>query len=162
MSETRTIGFVLNGTTHRLDVPVNLVLADLIRDAFFLTGCKVACDQGVCGACTVLVDDVPTASCGTFAFEIDGTSVETVEGLSGADGRLSALQREFLEGDAYQCGFCTAGMILSVKALLRWHADPDNATVKQFLSANTCRCTGYQAILQAALRAVAAARREDG
>jgi carbon-monoxide dehydrogenase small subunit len=139
--------FIVNGVTRSLDVADNQTLAELLREQLGLTGCKVGCDQGVCGACTVLVDGVPVAACSSFAFMADGASIETIEGL--ARGRIDPVQQAFLETGAVQCGFCTAGLIMSVHALLRRDPDPDDATISHWLEAHVCRCTGYTAILNA-------------
>jgi aerobic carbon-monoxide dehydrogenase small subunit len=142
------ITLTVNGRTHRLNVPPHRVLADLLRDELQLTGCKIGCDQGVCGACTVLVDGMPATACTTFAFELDGKPITTIEGVA-AGGELDSVQRAFLDHGAFQCGFCTPGMILSVKALLTRHPDPDEPLIRQWLNANICRCTGYQMIVEA-------------
>jgi carbon-monoxide dehydrogenase small subunit len=155
MSVPIDIAITVNGRTHRLSVAPRRILADVLREDLQLTGCKIGCDQAVCGACTVLVDDLPTTACTTFAFELDGKTVTTIEGLSG-DGVLHPIQRAFLDHGAFQCGFCTPGMILSVKALLARHPDPGDALIRQWLSANICRCTGYQMIVEA-VRAAAKA-----
>ena len=145
------IALDVNGVSHVLSVLPNLVVADLLREELALTGCKIGCDQSVCGGCTVLVDGMPVAACATFAFELDGKSVTTIEGLS-PDG-LHPVQRAFLALSAFQCGFCTPGMILSVVALLKRHPDPDEMTIREWLNANICRCTGYQTIVDAVLLA---------
>ena len=142
------IAVTINGRDHRLTVPPRRVLADMLREDLHLDGCKIGCDQAVCGACTVLVDDMPITACATFAFEIDGKAVTTIEGLS-QGGDLDPVQRAFLEHGAFQCGFCTPGMILSVKALLARHHELDDALIRQWLNANICRCTGYQMIVEA-------------
>ncbi len=142
------ISLTLNGKTHDLAVAPNIVLADLLRDRFALTGCKVGCDEGVCGACTVLIDGIPAAACATFAFSVNRRSVMTIEGL-GLDGVLSRVQTAFLATGAFQCGFCTSGMILSVVALLARHPDPDDETIRDWLGGNICRCTGYRQIVDA-------------
>jgi len=149
------ITVTINRRTYRLNVPPNRIFADLLREDLLLTGCKIGCDQAVCGACTVLVDGLPVTACTTFAFELDGTAVTTIEGLS-EEGMLHPIQRTFLEHSAFQCGFCTPGMILSVKALLKHYSDPDETTIRQWLDANICRCTGYQMIIEA-VRAAAKA-----
>jgi aerobic carbon-monoxide dehydrogenase small subunit len=150
------ITLTINGRTHRLSVPPRRILADLLRDELHLTGCKIGCDQAVCGACTVLVDDLPVTACSSFAFEFDGKNLTTIEGIA-ADGALDPVQRAFLDHGAFQCGFCTPGMVLSVKALLARHPDPDEPVIRQWLNANICRCTGYQMIIEA-VRAAANAR----
>jgi len=155
MTSRVDIAITVNRRLHRLSVPPNRVVADLLREDLLLTGCKIGCDQAVCGACTVLVDGLPATACTTFAFELDGTAVTTIEGLS-EEGMLHPIQRTFLEHSAFQCGFCTPGMILSVKALLEHYSDPDETTIRQWLDANICRCTGYQMIIEA-VRAAAKA-----
>ena len=156
MTDVIDITLTINGRTHRVSVPPRRILADLLRDELQLTGCKIGCDQAVCGACTVLVDNLPVTACTTFAFELDGKAVTTIEGLA-RDGDLHPIQRAFLEHGALQCGFCTPGMILSVKALLARYPDPVEPLIRQWLSANICRCTGYQMIIEA-VRAAAKAR----
>lgn len=155
MTSRVDIAITVNRRLYRLSVPPNRVVADLLREDLLLTGCKIGCDQAVCGACTVLVDGLPVTACTTFAFELDGTAVTTIEGLS-EEGMLHPIQRTFLEHSAFQCGFCTPGMILSVKALLEHYSDPDETTIRQWLDANICRCTGYQMIIEA-VRAAAKA-----
>jgi carbon-monoxide dehydrogenase small subunit len=124
------------------------MLADLLRDDLALTGTKVACDQAVCGACTVLIDGVPTAACATFAWQAEGRRVLTIEGLA-RDGRLDPVQQAFKAKSAFQCGYCTPGMIMLAKGLLDRNSTPDRATIKAWLQANICRCTGYQMIVEA-------------
>jgi carbon-monoxide dehydrogenase small subunit len=148
MTNTIEIAVTINRRAHQLTVPPRRVLADVLREDLQLLGCKIGCDQAVCGACTVLVDDMPVTACTTFAFELDGKAVTTIEGLA-EGGRLDPVQRAFLEHGAFQCGFCTSGMILSVKALLARHPEPDEALIRQWLNANICRCTGYQMIVEA-------------
>ena len=148
MTDAIDITLTVNGRTHRLNVPPRRILADLLRDELQLTGCKIGCDQAVCGACTVLVDGMPATACTTFAFEVDGRPITTIEGVA-AGGVLDPVQRAFLAHGAFQCGFCTPGMILSVKALLARHPDPDEPLIRQWLNANMCRCTGYQMIIEA-------------
>jgi carbon-monoxide dehydrogenase small subunit len=147
------ISLTLNGKTHDLAVAPNIVLADLLRDRFALTGCKVGCDEGVCGACTVLIDNIPVAACATFAFAADGHSVLTIEGLC-LGGVLNRIQQAFLATGAFQCGFCTPGMILSIVALLAHDPDPDDETIRDWLGGNICRCTGYRQIVDAVRHAV--------
>ena len=145
----------VNGVTHDVAVEPGDALLFVLRDKLDLTGAKYGCGEGACGACTVLVDGLPVTACTTFAFELDGTAVTTIEGLS-EEGMLHPIQRTFLEHSAFQCGFCTPGMILSVKALLEHYSDPDETTIRQWLDANICRCTGYQMIIEA-VRAAAKA-----
>ena len=148
MTDAIEVAVTINGRGHRLAVPPRRVLADVLREDLQLLGCKIGCDQAVCGACTVLVDEMPVTACTTFAFEVDRKTVITIEGLAEGGG-LDPVQRAFLEHGAFQCGFCTPGMILSVKALLARHPEPDEALIRQWLSANICRCTGYQMIVEA-------------
>jgi carbon-monoxide dehydrogenase small subunit len=140
--------FIVNGTARTLDVADNQTLAEMLREQLGLTGCKIGCDQAVCGACTVLMDGMPVTACATFAAIAEGARIETIEGLS-PRGQLDPVQQAFAETGAVQCGYCTAGLIMSVHALLRRDPDPDDATVKHWLEAHVCRCTGYNAILDA-------------
>ncbi len=155
------ISFTLNGKAQKLTVAPNVTLADLLREHFILNGCKVGCDEGVCGACTVIVDGAPVSACNTFAFSVDGRSVTTIEGLA-ASGTLHRVQQAFLDSSAFQCGFCTAGMILSIATLLARDPNPDEATIRDWLAGNICRCTGYRQIRAAIERAVAAVPAEAG
>ena len=148
MSQLIDITLTVNECNHRLSVSARRILADLLREDLQLTGCKIGCDQAVCGACTVLVEGMPVTACTSFAFEFDGKAVTTTEGLA-AGGVLDPVQQAFLEHGAFQCGFCTPGMILSVKALLARHPDPVVPLIRQWLNANICRCTGYQMIIDA-------------
>ena len=142
------IDLAVNGRRRSLSVATSKTLAEVIREDFHLSGCRIACDGEVCGACTVLLDGQPTAACSTLAFQADGKRVETIEGLSeGAE--LHPIQQAFLEANAFQCGFCTAGFVLSVKALLASQPDPDERAIEEWLKSNVCRCTGYKTILQA-------------
>jgi carbon-monoxide dehydrogenase small subunit len=140
--------FIVNGVARELKVADSQTLADMLRDQLGLTGCKVGCDQGLCGACTVLIDGVPVAACSCFAFMVEGAKIETIEGLA-PRGRIDPVQQAFLETGAVQCGFCSAGLILSVHALLRRVPEPDDPTISHWLEAHVCRCTGYTAILNA-------------
>jgi carbon-monoxide dehydrogenase small subunit len=153
------ISLTLNGKAQKLAVAPNVTLADLLRESFALTGCKVGCDEGVCGACTVIVDGAPVSACNTFAFSVDGRSVTTIEGLAAA-GTLHRVQQAFLDSGAFQCGFCTSGMILSIATLLAREPKPDEATIRDWLAGNICRCTGYRQIRDAIERAMHAAPAE--
>ena len=148
MSDTISIALTLNGRALNAAVAPSRVLADLIRDDCGLTGTKIGCDQATCGACTVLVDGVPTAACSTFAWQVDGKQVTTIEGLA-ADGVLDPVQQAFKDRSAFQCGYCTPGMILLAKALIAADPKPSRATIRDWVSANVCRCTGYQMIVEA-------------
>jgi carbon-monoxide dehydrogenase small subunit len=158
MTELCDITLTINGSAHRLSVAPALVLADLLRETLGMTGTKLSCDQGVCGACTVLIDGKPVAACTEFAFLADGKSVTTIEGVATAPGELHPIQTAFIEAAAFQCGFCTSGMILLLKGLLDREPDPDEATLRQWVSSNICRCTGYEVILDAARRAIKRAK----
>lgn len=153
------VRFTLNGKETAVSTSTNRVLADLLRDDLHLKGTKIACGRTVCGACNVLVDGTPRASCSTFAFEVDGCSVTTIEGLEQPDG-LDPVQAAFAKKSAFQCGYCTAGMIVLAKGLLAENPDPDRETIREWISSNVCRCTGYQLILEAVEEAAAALRAE--
>jgi aerobic-type carbon monoxide dehydrogenase small subunit (CoxS/CutS family) len=149
MSTAISLAVTVNGTLHRHDVPANLTLSDFLREWLGLSGTKVACDQGACGACTVLVDDVPVTSCLTFAFAADGKSVRTIESVAGEDGSLNRVQQAFHDAGVPQCGFCTPGMVLLAEALMRSDRTPSSATIDGWMSANICRCSGYQVFRRA-------------
>ena len=141
----------VNGTVHERDVEPRLLLSDFLRGELGLTGTHVGCEHGVCGACTVLLDGEPARSCIMFAVQADGHDIRTVEGLAPADGALSPLQAAFRTQHALQCGFCTPGMLTTLTAFLRDTPSPTEAQVREALSANLCRCTGYQHIVEAVL-----------
>ena len=149
----------VNGTTRDDVIPDNMLLVDYLRENIGLTGTKVGCDGGECGACTVLINDRPRHSCLTLAVTCQGARIETVDGLS-RDNRLSALQRGFDEKLGAQCGFCTPGMIIAAKALLKENPDPSLDDIKRGLSGNLCRCTGYTRIFEAVEVAAAEMRGE--
>jgi aerobic-type carbon monoxide dehydrogenase small subunit (CoxS/CutS family) len=143
-----TIRFTLNDAEKQATVAPNLLLVDFLRDSEQLKGAKIGCSRGVCGSCTVLIDGTPVAACSTFAFQADGRKVVTVEGLS-QGGTLDPVQQAFVDNAAFQCGYCTPGMILMTKALLAENKSPDRATIVEWLSSNVCRCTGYAQIIAA-------------
>lgn len=161
-SETREIvALRINGDHHHVGVPVHWTLVETLRYALGLTGTKQGCDKGDCGACTVLLDGDPTLSCILPVLEAEGREVTTVEGLS--DGtEAHPLQDEFDLAGAAQCGFCTPGILCSGAALLRRTADPSLAEVRDALSGNLCRCTGYTKIYDAVLAAAKRVRKEGG
>ena len=156
MSSPRTIRLTVNGTEFERDVEPRRLLADFLRDDLGLTGTHLGCEHGVCGACTVLLDGDSARSCLTLAVQADGTRVETVEGLGTID-ELHPLQRAFREHHALQCGFCTPGMLMTAIDLLRKHPSPSEAEIRDGLSGNLCRCTGYVHIVRAVQAAVEAA-----
>ena len=150
------IEVTVNGVLERLDVADDTTLLQLLREQLSLLGAKEGCGVGECGACTVLLDGRPVASCLVLAAEADGCDVRTIEGE--ADGeRLSALQRAFAEHGAIQCGFCTPGMIMSARGLLLREPSPTDEQIVEAISGNLCRCTGYEAII----RAIRAAAEEE-
>jgi aerobic carbon-monoxide dehydrogenase small subunit len=148
------IEITVNGRPRRATVEPRLTLADFLRERLQLTGTHLGCEHGVCGACTVLLDGAAVRSCLVFAVQADGAEVTTVEGIAAADGTLSAVQAAFREHHGLQCGFCTPGFVISATAFLREHPDPTDEQIRDALSGNLCRCTGYQGIL-AAVRAAA-------
>jgi aerobic-type carbon monoxide dehydrogenase small subunit (CoxS/CutS family) len=146
------IAITLNGRPQHASVPEGATLAELLREHVGLTGTKIVCEEGTCGACTVLVDGRATLSCILLAEQAEGCEVTTIEGL-GDEGALSVLQRAFVEEDALQCGFCTAGQIVSATALLAATPHPTRAQVRLAMSGNLCRCGAYPGIERAVLRA---------
>jgi 4-hydroxybenzoyl-CoA reductase subunit alpha len=151
----RTLSLTLNGDLVQVGISDSETLLEVLRDRFGLTGTKRGCDQGACGACTVLVDGRPVLSCVTVAAAVEGREVTTIEGLSGPAGGLHPVQRAFHEAGAVQCGFCTPGMVLTVAALLRENPHPSRTEIRQVLGGNLCRCTGYGRILDAVEAAAA-------
>jgi aerobic-type carbon monoxide dehydrogenase small subunit (CoxS/CutS family) len=153
----------INGDTHEADVEPRLLLSDFIRHEARLTGTHVGCEHGVCGACTVQLDGDPVRSCLMFAVQASGRAVRTVEGMTeGRDGELSSLQQAFHEHHALQCGFCTPGFLISLEPFLAQVDDPTEDQIREALSGNLCRCTGYQNIVKAVQSAAAAQREADG
>ncbi len=148
MSEDIAVAFSVNGEPVRARVSPRQHLADFLRETIGLTGTHVGCEQGVCGACTVLLDGVPVRGCLILAAQAEGSVVETIEGLS-ARGALADLQKAFVAVNALQCGFCTPGMLITAMDLLAREKSPDRARIRAHLSGNYCRCTGYQAIIDA-------------
>ena len=147
------IRFTLNGRPVEAEAEPRMLLTDFLRHELGATGTHVGCEHGVCGACTVEIDGVPARACLTLAVQADGCAIRTVEGLAPAPGRLSVLQDAFRCHHALQCGFCTAGILMSLDSFLRHHANPSEAALREFLSGHLCRCTGYAPILAAALDA---------
>ena len=145
---TLSVHFELNGNPVEANVPARMTLADCLRHQFMLTGTHVGCEHGVCGTCTVIVDGAAVRSCLTLAVQVEGAKVTTVEGLSLEDG-LTPLQAAFRKHHALQCGFCTPGMLTTAHALLTDEPDADKARIREVLSGNLCRCTGYIPIVEA-------------
>jgi aerobic-type carbon monoxide dehydrogenase small subunit (CoxS/CutS family) len=158
MSKPRMVKVIVNGTTYEREVEPRLLLADFLRHTLGLTGTHVGCEHGVCGACTVLVDGDSARACLMFAVQADGCRIETVEGL-GTMARMNPLQEAFREHHALQCGFCTPGMLMTATDLLRKYPLATDDEIRQGLSGNLCRCTGYEHIVRA-IRAVVG-RAED-
>jgi carbon-monoxide dehydrogenase small subunit len=156
------VNLTVNGVPRSVTVPARRLLSDALRHDLGLTGTHVGCEHGVCGCCTVLLDGRPVRSCLTFAVTVDGASVTTVEGLAGPGGALHPLQQAFRECHGLQCGFCTPGMLMTLKALLDTKPEPSRAEVIEAISGNLCRCTGYQNIIASGLRAAELARGPAG
>ncbi|MGA7324804.1 MAG: (2Fe-2S)-binding protein [Rhodomicrobium sp.] len=155
MIEKRRIQLTVNGRSYTSEAEPRVHLGDFLRHNLGLTGTHLGCEHGVCGACTVIVDGAAVRSCLMLAVQADGASVETVEGLASGN-ELHPLQKAFTERHALQCGFCTPGMLMSLAAYIRKNPAPDEASIRAAISGNICRCTGYQAIVEAALHAAAA------
>jgi carbon-monoxide dehydrogenase small subunit len=152
MPESLELSLDVNGRARQLTIEARETLAEVLRDRLGLTGTKISCDAQVCGACTVLVDGLAVSACTYLAADADGRSVRTVEGLA-TDGELTALQRAFIDRAAFQCGFCTSGMLMAATALLEEVASPTPEQVVRGLEGNLCRCTGYAPIVEAVLAA---------
>ncbi len=148
VESSKSITVTINGTTYEREVEARKLLIHFIRDDLDLTGSHVGCDTGNCGACSVIVNGTLVKSCMMLAVQVDGASIETVEGLA-ENGELNALQRSFNEHHALQCGYCTPGMLMSATALLRKNPHPSEAEIKKALQGNICRCTGYWNIIEA-------------
>jgi carbon-monoxide dehydrogenase small subunit len=145
----RTVRVTVNGEPYERTVEVRKTLADFLRDDLELTGTHLGCEHGVCGACTVIVDGAAVRSCLMFAAQAHGRAIETVEGLADGD-RLNPLQEAFREHHGLQCGFCTPGFLMTLTCFLRECPDPTEAQIREAISGNLCRCTGYKNIVEAA------------
>jgi aerobic-type carbon monoxide dehydrogenase small subunit (CoxS/CutS family) len=145
----QTISVDINGEAYEQEVEARKLLVHFIRDVVDLTGTHVGCDTGNCGACTVLMDGKTVKSCMLLAIQADGSRITTVEGLAGADGELSPLQRAFSKSHALQCGYCTPGMLLSATYLLDQNPHPTDEEIRRGIQGNICRCTGYVNIVEA-------------
>jgi carbon-monoxide dehydrogenase small subunit len=155
------VRLVVNGAPHDIAVPARRLLSDALRHDLGLTGTHVGCEHGVCGACTVLMDGQPIRSCLMFAVSAVGTDITTVEGLTADDGTLAPVQQAFLECHGLQCGFCTPGFLTTITAGLRENARPTRQEAKDMIAGNLCRCTGYQNIVRAVVRAAELAEGES-
>ncbi len=145
----RAIHLTVNGREHRFDVGNNETLVEVLRERLGLTGTKVGCNRGECGACTVLIDGEPIVSCMTLAIEHEGKSILTIEGLEDPrTGELDPVQQAFVENFGIQCGFCSPGMVMSAKALLQKNPSPSEQEIREGIQGNLCRCTGYQQIVE--------------
>jgi carbon-monoxide dehydrogenase small subunit len=150
----RTIQVMINGQDRRIEVRPNELLADVLRERLGLTGTKIGCEAGDCGACTVLINGKPTLSCLTLAIECEDKEILTIEGLGdAATGELHPLQRAFVEHYGVQCGFCTPAMILTAKALLDRNPNPNENEIREAINGVICRCTGYVQIVESILAA---------
>jgi carbon-monoxide dehydrogenase small subunit len=151
----KIINLTINGSPYEVEVEPNLTLNSLLRDRLMLTGTKISCGEGECGACTVLIDGKPMLSCSMLAVAANGMDIVTIEGLA-ENGELHKIQKKFIELGAIQCGYCSPGMMLAVKALLDENPNPTRDDVKKAIGGNLCRCTGYVKIVDAALAAAKA------
>lgn len=147
------VSVIVNGVGRTARVPARRLLSDFLRHDLKLTGTHVGCEHGVCGACTVLLDGVAARSCLTLAVTAEGANITTVEGLTREDGTLSPVQQAFADCHGLQCGFCTPGFLTTITAALAQNPDPTPAQAREIIGGNLCRCTGYQNIVAAVLRA---------
>jgi len=148
VSELQPVRVTVNGVAYERTVEPRMLLSDFIRHELGLTGTHVGCEHGVCGACTILFDGEPIRSCLMFAVQADGHEIMTVEGLA-TDGQLHPLQEAFHEAHALQCGFCTPGFLMTLKPFVETHPRPSEKEIREAISGNLCRCTGYQHIVEA-------------
>jgi xanthine dehydrogenase YagT iron-sulfur-binding subunit len=157
MTRTIHIALDINGHRHELDIEPRVTLLDALREHLLLTGTKKGCDQGQCGACTCHVDGKRVLSCLTLAAQAEGRQVTTIEGLASEDGSLHPVQAAFIEHDAFQCGYCTPGQIMSAVACIREGHIGSDAEIREYMSGNLCRCGAYNSIVAAVLEAAEAA-----
>jgi aerobic-type carbon monoxide dehydrogenase small subunit (CoxS/CutS family) len=153
LAREQRIQLTVNGKSYEKTVPVRLSLADFIREHLHLTGTHLGCEHGVCGACTILVNGRSARSCLMLAVQADGADIVTIEGLRAEDGTRHPMQEAFHENFGLQCGYCTPGMLITAIELLRDNPNPDEREIRETLSGNLCRCTGYQSIVNAVLAA---------
>lgn len=159
---TYTLKVNVNGQAVEREVEPRLLLSDFLRHDLQLTGTHVGCEHGVCGACTILLDGQPVRSCLLFAVQTDGHAITTVEALAANPADLHPIQDAFWEAHGLQCGFCTAGILMTVLPFLEENPSPDEQEVREAISGNLCRCTGYQHIVDAVLLAARKMERDDG
>ena len=159
MATTRTVKLRVNGADYEGTAEVRKTLVDFLREDLGLTGTNVGCEHGVCGACTILMNGEAVRSCIMLAAQADGAELMTVEGLAKPGGELHPIQESFREKHGLQCGFCTPGFLMTTYELLSKHPDPDEEEIKEWLSGNLCRCTGYQDILESVKLAASRLRR---
>lgn len=160
MVEKKKITLEVNGVSYDREIEPRRLLSDFIRHELDLCGTHVACEHGICGSCTILMDGLPVRSCLTFALQAEGKTIETVESLA-ENGRLNALQNAFWENQGLQCGFCTPGILMSMKAFLEENPTPTRAEIREALSGNLCRCTGYHDIVDSVEAAAVAVLSAD-
>lgn len=141
------VEFTVNGSAEAVEVEPRITLADALREELGLTGTHLGCEHGVCGACTILVDDQPVRSCLMLAVQARNATIQTIEGLEGNDGSLHPIQQAFSDCHGLQCGYCTPGMVMTAVHLLATNADPTRDEIRAEMSANICRCTGYNSIV---------------
>ena len=148
MKDVHTIEVTVNGRAHEVEIESRRTLADVLRHDLGYTGTHLGCEHGICGACTVLLDGLPVRACLVFGVQANGCEVETVEGLE-SEGKLNRLQEAFSAHHGLQCGFCTPGFLMLATAFLRENLDPSEEEIREAMSSNLCRCTGYQGIIEA-------------
>ena len=153
----QTIHLRVNGQDHELNIPASRLLVDCLRYDLGLTGTKLGCSVGVCGACAALLDGKMVASCLSLAVSADGAEITTIEGLA-QEERLHPLQQSFIDYGGFQCGVCTPGQIIAAKALLDENSDPSEEEIREWMTGNLCRCTGYYKILESVVKAVEAGK----
>ena len=141
------VSLTVNGAAHTIDVEARRTLSDMIREDIGLTGTHLGCEHGVCGACTVMLDGEPARSCLQLAVQADGSEITTIEGLAGPDGTLHPIQQAMMDSHGFQCAFCAPGFLISAVALLEENPTPTTDEIREELSGNLCRCTGYQSIV---------------
>jgi carbon-monoxide dehydrogenase small subunit len=156
MVDKKKISLNVNGVTYDKEIEPRTLLSDFLRHHLDLTGTHVGCEHGICGSCTILMEGLPVRSCLTFALQAEGKAIETIESLD-TDGELSSLQNAFWENQGLQCGFCTPGILMSMKAFLKDNPKPSRDEIREALSGNLCRCTGYHDIVDSVVAAAEAA-----